>query len=83
MDLFNRDELKRLAQSDDGLCISIYMPTHRFRSDWSQNTTRFKNLLRDVRDQGSPTSTIFWERPASSSTDPASGAVSVKGSRHF
>ncbi|MCS3611035.1 hypothetical protein [Salinibacter ruber] len=51
MDLFNRDELKRLAQSDDGLCISIYMPTHRFRSDWSQNTTRFKNLLRDVRDQ--------------------------------
>lgn len=51
MDLFNRDELKRLAELEDDLCISMYMPTHRFRSDWSQNTTRFKNLLRDVRDQ--------------------------------
>lgn len=51
MDLFNRDELGRLAQLESDLCISIYMPTHRFRSDWSQNTTRFKNLLRDVRNQ--------------------------------
>lgn len=51
MDLFNRDELKRLAGLQDDLCISLYMPTRRFRSDWSQNTTRFKNLLTDVRDQ--------------------------------
>ncbi len=51
MDLFNRDELKRLAELEDDVCISLYMPTHRFRSDWSQNTTRFKNLLRDVQDQ--------------------------------
>jgi hypothetical protein len=51
MDLFTRDELRRLAELQDDLCISVYMPTHRFRSDWSQNTTRFKNLLRDVRDQ--------------------------------
>ena len=51
MDLFNRDELRRLAELENDLCISIYMPTHRFRSDWSQNITRFKNLLRDVRDQ--------------------------------
>jgi hypothetical protein len=51
MDLFTRDELKRLAELEDDVCISLYMPTHRFRSDWSQNTTRFKNLLRNVRDQ--------------------------------
>lgn len=51
MDLFNRDELKRLAEMEDDICISLYMPTHRFRSDWSQNTTRFKNLLRDARHQ--------------------------------
>lgn len=51
MDLFDRNELERLAELENDLCISIYMPTHRFRSDWSQNTTRFKNLLRDVRDQ--------------------------------
>ena len=51
MDLFNRDELKRLAELQDEVCISLYMPTYPFRSDWSQNTTRLKNLLRDVRDQ--------------------------------
>lgn len=51
MDLFNRDELQRLAEMQDDLCISLYMPTHRFRSDWSQNITRFKNLLREVRNQ--------------------------------
>jgi len=56
MDLFNRDELRRLAEMEDEVCISLYMPTHRFRSDWSQNTTRFKNLLGDacnqLQDQG-------------------------------
>jgi hypothetical protein len=51
MDLFNREELQRLAELQDDLCISIFMPTHPFRSDWSQNPTRFKNLLREVRDQ--------------------------------
>lgn len=51
MDLFNRTELKRLAGSQDDICISMYMPTHQFRSDWSQNTTRFKNLLGDIQDQ--------------------------------
>jgi hypothetical protein len=51
MDLFNREELQRLAALQDDLCISIFMPTHRFRSDWSQNPTRFKNLLREARDQ--------------------------------
>lgn len=51
MDLFNRDELRRLAELEDDLCISLYMPTHRFRSDWSQNTTRLKNLLRDAKNQ--------------------------------
>jgi hypothetical protein len=51
MDLFNRAQLKRLAELQDDLCISLYMPTHQFRSDWSQNTTRFKNLLGDVQGQ--------------------------------
>jgi len=62
MDLFDRDELKRLAELQDEVCISLYMPTHRFRSDWSQNTTRFKNLLKEARnqlqEQGHRTSTI-------------------------
>lgn len=51
MDLLNRSELRRLAELQDDVCISIYMPTFRNESDWSQNTTRLKNLLRDARDQ--------------------------------
>ena len=51
MDLFNRTELRRLAESQDDVCISLYMPTYRNESDWSQNTTRLKNLLREARDQ--------------------------------
>lgn len=51
MDLFNRDELRRLAELEDDICISIYMPTHRYESDWSQNPTRLKNLLREARNQ--------------------------------
>jgi len=51
MDLFNRPELRRLAETQDELCISLYMPTFRNESDWSQNTTRLKNLLKKVRNQ--------------------------------
>lgn len=51
MDLFNRDDLRRLAQLEDSVCISLYMPTIRYESDWSQNTTRFKNLITEARDQ--------------------------------
>jgi hypothetical protein len=51
MDLLNRDELRRLAELEDEVCVSLYMPTFRHESDWSQNTTRLKNLLRDARDQ--------------------------------
>lgn len=51
MDLFNRSELQRLAELQDDVCISLYMPTYRNESDWSQNTTRLKNLLREARNQ--------------------------------
>lgn len=51
MDLFNRDELRRLAELQGDVCISLYLPTYRNESDWSQNTTRLKNLLREARDQ--------------------------------
>ncbi len=51
MDLFNRHNLERLAELEDDVCISLYMPTHRYESDWSQNPTRLKNLLREARSQ--------------------------------
>jgi hypothetical protein len=51
MDLFNRSKLRRLAELQDDVCISLYMPTYRDESNWSQNTTRLKNLLGEARDQ--------------------------------
>lgn len=51
MDLFNRTELRQLAEAQNDVCISLYMPTYRNESDWSQNTTRLKNLLREARNQ--------------------------------
>jgi len=51
MDLFNREELRRLAENEDDVCVSIYLPTYRNESDWSQNTTRLKNLLGEARNQ--------------------------------
>jgi len=51
MDLFNRDELRRLAEHQHAPCVSLYMPTHRTEPDWTQNTTRLKNLLGDASTQ--------------------------------
>jgi len=51
MDLFTRRELRQFAEQESDVCISLYMPTHRADPDWSQNTTRLKNLLRDAREQ--------------------------------
>jgi len=51
MELFDRRDLKRLAQMQNDVCISLYMPTVRFESDLSQNPIRYKNLLRDARGQ--------------------------------
>src|SRR6056297_2711117 len=51
MDLSNRTELPQLAVAQNDVCISLYMPTYRNESDWSQNTTRLKNLLREARNQ--------------------------------
>lgn len=51
MDLFNRAELRRLAELQDDVCISLFMPTFRNESNWSQNKTRLKNLLSEARDQ--------------------------------
>lgn len=49
MDLLNREQLKNLAQVQDDLCVSLYMPTVRVESDVSQNPIRLKNLLKQTR----------------------------------
>ncbi len=49
MDTFDRADLRELAEYEGDVCISLFMETMRNESDWSQNTIRYKNLLRDAR----------------------------------
>lgn len=45
MNEFSGDELKTLLQKPKGLCVSIYMPTHRAGPGIQQDPIRLKNLL--------------------------------------
>jgi hypothetical protein len=47
MDLLLEQDLEDLLETK-GLCVSIYMPTHRSGPEAAQNTIRFKNLLREA-----------------------------------
>ncbi len=49
MDLFERQDLRRLAETRAKLCVSMYMPTARFESESPQNPIRYKNALRTVQ----------------------------------
>jgi hypothetical protein len=51
MDLFERQDLRRLAETNDEYCVSMYIPTARFESESSQNPIRFKNALKTIREQ--------------------------------
>ncbi len=48
MDLMSLDELKALTTRYPGLCLSIFMPTHRAGRDTQQDPIRFRNLLREA-----------------------------------
>jgi hypothetical protein len=43
---FSKDELKSLMAKQDGLCISMFMPTYRAGAPAQQNQIRLRNLLR-------------------------------------
>ncbi len=47
MDLLLEQDLEDLLGTK-GLCVSIYMPTHRSGPEAAQDTIRFKNLLREA-----------------------------------
>jgi len=51
MNLLSGRELKRLMEKKEGLCVSIYMPTHRIGAETQQNQIRFKNLLRKTGEE--------------------------------
>jgi hypothetical protein len=48
MNLLSKEELKRLIETPEGRCVSIYMPTHRAFPETKQDPIRFKNLLREA-----------------------------------
>ena len=45
------DELKILMQKQEGVCVSIFMPTHRAGAETRQNPIRLRNLLREAEDR--------------------------------
>jgi hypothetical protein len=45
MVLFTRERLKELIERQKGVCVSLYMPTHRTAAETQQDQIRFKNLL--------------------------------------
>lgn len=77
MSVLGRDELKALMTPSTGMCVSLYMPTHRTWEDTRQDPIRFKNLLRsaeerliehgmrsvDVRTQLQPAQQLFDSQP--------------------
>ncbi|MBW2540196.1 MAG: hypothetical protein JRE27_11405, partial [Deltaproteobacteria bacterium] len=48
MELFSHESLKKLMKKQKGVCVSIFMPTHRTPIERQKNQIRFKNLLREA-----------------------------------
>lgn len=51
MSLLSAEELKKLGEQPQGLCVSIYMPAYRIGAEVQQNSIRFKNLLREAEER--------------------------------
>ena len=51
MNTLSQDELKTLMGKQQGLCISIFMPTIRTGVESQQNQIRFRNLLRSAEEK--------------------------------
>lgn len=49
--LLLRNELNGLVEKGEGLCVSIYMPTHRGGTNNLQDTIRFKIMLGEAEEQ--------------------------------
>ena len=51
MELLSRAELETLIEEPEGLCVSIFLPTHRAGAQTQQDPIRLKNLLRQAEEQ--------------------------------
>lgn len=50
MDRFTSEDLKVLMNTEDGICVSIYMPTEKVGDEKKQEPIRLKNLLRKAEE---------------------------------
>ena len=50
MDILTREDLKKLIRTPAGVCLSIYMPTHRIGKETEQGPIRLKNLLKEAEE---------------------------------
>src|SRR5215208_2020314 len=51
MELLSRAELKTLIEEPEGLCVSIFLPTHQAGAQTQQDPIRLKNVLREAEEQ--------------------------------
>lgn len=50
IDTFDREELQALWDGQQGMCVSLFMPTHRAGPETEQDRIRFRNLLQRAQD---------------------------------
>ena len=50
MALLSRDEVRGLAERQEGRCVSIYLPTHRFGPEILADKLQLKNMLNEAAD---------------------------------
>jgi hypothetical protein len=50
MDVFSTDHFKALTETQEGNCVSIFMPTHRTAAEIQTDVIRLKNLLRETHE---------------------------------
>jgi len=51
MDALLKSELSTLMQKHEGLCVSIFLPTHRSGAEVQQNQIRLRKLLREAEER--------------------------------
>lgn len=51
MSLLTKEELKTLIDTKEGLCVSIFMPTHRAGPETRQDPIRLKNLVTEAEEK--------------------------------
>lgn len=51
MDILTKEEYTKLVNTENDLCLSLYLPTYRMGADIKQNPIRFKQRIREAEDK--------------------------------